>query len=152
MGKPGRLDMRDMVRTVSLRTAIFLLMLAASIPLAYPVGVWLLGLLPAFERPGRFWHIVDDFVFDLPVKWPFVTIAPVDLVTDVQAPTSIYTWIILSCLGWLPIAIAYSWSTRRWRLPYVLLGVYPTTWALGIGIILFVDAIGGSSFDSSSLP
>jgi hypothetical protein len=143
-----------MVRTVSLRSAIFLATLAASIPLAFPVGVWLLSLLPAFERtPSAFWHVVDDFVFDMPVKWAFVTIAPVDLLTDLNpAPTSPHTWIMLSCLGWLPIAIAYSWLTRRWRLPYVLVAVYPTIWVLGIGISLFVDSISGSSFDSSSLP
>jgi hypothetical protein len=145
--------MPDMVKTVSLRTAIFLLMLAASIPLAYPVGVWLLSLVPAFERtPSTFWHVVDDFVFDMPVKWAFVTIAPVDLVTSVKAPTSTHTWIMLSCLGWLPIAIAYSWLTRNWRLPYVMVAVYPTIWALGIGMWLFLDSISGSSFDSSSVP
>jgi hypothetical protein len=146
--------LQHMVRTVSLRTAIFLVMLAVSIPLAYPVGVLFLGLLPAFEvPPSGFWHIVDDYVLDLPVKWPFLTIAPVDLVMDMEpAPTSPFSWTMLSCVGWLPIAIAYSWLTRRWRLPYVLLGVYPTIWALGIGISLLVDATSGSSFDSSSLP
>lgn len=142
------------MRTVSVRTAIFLAMLAASIPLAYPVGVWILGLLPAFEvPPSGFWRIVDDFVFDMPVKWAFLSIAPVELVTGMElASTSLYTLIILSCLGWLPIAIAYSWLTRRWRLSYALVAVYPTIWALGIGISLFADAISRSSFDSSALP
>ena len=143
-----------MLRTVSLRTAIFLVMLAVSIPLAYPIGVLLLGLIPSFEvPPSGFRHFVDDYVLDLPVKWPFLTIAPVDLVADVKpAPTSPFTWIILSCVGWLPIAIAYSWLTRGWRLRYVLVGVYPTIWVLGVGISLLVDATSGSSFDSSSLP
>jgi hypothetical protein len=140
------------VRTIALRSVLFLVMLAVSIPLAYPVGLWLLGLIPPLNVPqNAFWHLVDDLVFDMPVKWPFVAFAPVDLVMETK-PGGLWQWVALSCLGWAPIAVLYGWVTRRLRLSYAILGVYPAIWAVGITIALLVDAIGASSFDSSDLP
>jgi hypothetical protein len=56
-------------RSIALRSALFVTMLAVSIPLAYPVGSWLLGLVPSSNLPqNAFWHIVDELVFDMPVK------------------------------------------------------------------------------------
>ena len=144
---------RRVVRMIALRSALFLALLAVSIPLAYPVGSWLLGLLPSLNMPqNTFWHTVDDLVFDMPVKWPFLTFAPIDLVMSGKPDPSLYQLVLLSCLGWGPIAVVYCWLTRRLRLPWVLLGVYPVIWAIGIGLSLLVDATGASSFDSSDLP
>jgi hypothetical protein len=141
------------IKPIAFRSLLFLAMLAISIPLAYPVGVWLLGLLPPLDVPRNgSWHFVDDFVFDMPVKWPLVTFAPVDLVMSGKPGPSTFQWAFLSCLGWAPIAVLYSWLTRRLRLVYVLLGVYPVIWAAGIALVLLVEDLGASSFDASDLP
>lgn len=101
-------------------------MLAVSVPLSYPVGIFVLGLLPPFDLPeGQFWRCVDDLVLDMPVKWGFVATAPVALILKGGLPQTILQTIVFSCAAWIPIAAAYSWITRRVRMLYVLLGVYP---------------------------
>jgi hypothetical protein len=138
------------VRKVSIRSAIFMAMLAISYPLAYPVGVLVLGLLPPFELPdGQFWLLADDLVLDMPANWGFIVMGPVAFILRGETPQTVFQAVLFSSLAWLPIAAAYSWFTRRVRLLYVLLGVYPAIWFIGIGVVLLIERTFGYAGDTS---
>jgi hypothetical protein len=96
---------------------------ALSIPLAFPLGMVILIPLQRLFLPwpsGEVWHWIDDFVFDLPLKWPYLVLAP-------GIPIAIVFWTL--------VAFAYGWLTRRLRLLYVGLGVLPTVWVVGVGLV-----------------
>jgi hypothetical protein len=119
-------------------------MVVISALLAYPVGNLVLGLLPPFELPeGQFWRYVDDLVLDMPANWGFIVMAPVVLILRGDTPQTTFQSVLLVSLAWIPIAAVYSWFTRRARLPYVLLGVYPIVWFIGMGIVLLIESTFG---------
>jgi hypothetical protein len=124
-------------------------MLVISVPLAL-AGYFVMGLLPPFELPeGQFWRYVDDLVLDLPVNWAFIVMAPVALIFGGETPQTVFATVLLVLLAWAPMAVAYSWFTRRVRLRYVLLGVYPIMWFIGIGIVLLIEGTFGYAGDTS---
>ena len=116
--------MKSTPQSVSIRAALFIGLTALSVPLAFPVGMAVLHPLQRLLSPwpdGVFWHLVDDLVFDLPVKWPYLVLAP-------GIPVAVVFWAV--------VAIAYGWLTRRVRVFYAGLGVLPTVWVIGIGVLL----------------
>jgi hypothetical protein len=124
-------------------------MLVISVPLAL-AGYFVMGLLPPFELPeGQFWSYVDDLVLDMPLNWAFIVMAPVALILGGETPQTVLPTVLLVLLAWAPMAVAYSWVTRRVRLRYVLLGVYPIMWFIGIGIVLLIEGTFGYAGDTS---
>jgi hypothetical protein len=116
--------MKTTAQSVSIRAALFVGLAALSIPLALPLGMAVLVPLQGLLSPwpsGAAWHWLDDFVFDLPLKWPYLVLAP-------GIPIAIVLWTVIAC--------AYGWLTRRLRLLYVGLGVLPTVWVIGIGLAI----------------
>jgi hypothetical protein len=107
-----------------MRAALFLGITALSIPLAFPVGMAVLYPLQLLITPwpkGEFWHLVDDLVFDMPLKWPYLVLAP---------------GIPIAIAFWTGVGIVCGWLTRRIRMLYVGLGVLPTVWLVGLGLII----------------
>lgn len=78
----------------------------------------------------------------MPVKWDGVALAPAYLVLlgDFPSLTTFQT-ILVACIAWTPLALGYGWLTRRIPIPFALLGVYPTIWAAGIGLILLAETL-----------
>src|ERR1700752_3077302 len=114
--------MKSTAQVVRIRAGLFVGLTALSVPLALPLGMAVLPPLQSLISPwpqGELWHWIDDFVFDLPLKWPYLVLAP-------GIPIAIAFWTV--------IAFAYGWVTRRLRLLYVGLGVLPTVWVIGIGL------------------
>lgn len=131
--------MKTTAQLVSIRAGLFVGLTALSVPLAFPLGMAVLvplsQLAPSPLPDTAFWHWVDDFVFDLPVKWSYVVLAP-------GFPNAIVFWAI--------IAIAYGWLTRRIRLSYAGLGVLPVVWVIGIATHIAIDSYAGPAAASSA--
>lgn len=123
-GSRKELPMRNTAQSVGVRAALFVGLTALSIPLAFPVGTVVLYPFQLLFSPwpeGEFWHLLDDFVFDMPMKWPYLVLAP-----------GIWIAVVL----WTGVGIVYGWLTRRVRLLYVGLGTLPTVWFVGIGLVI----------------
>lgn len=129
-------------KSVSIRAALFVGLTALSLPLAFPVGVFvfyplLSWLLPTPLPDTPFWAQVKNLVFDLPAYWPYIVLAP-GLRVSIDGPyvISYATPVVF----WTIIGIAYGWLTRRVRKLYVALGVLPTVWVVGFGTYLYAYA------------
>jgi len=118
--------MNASAKVVGIRSALFVGLTVISVPLAIPVGELvvepLLSSLPIYPLPDSpFWDLIEDLVFDLPWNWPYLVLAP---------------GVALAFVYWTAIGIAYGWLTRRIRLPWVALGVFPTVWLFGMGLAI----------------
>lgn len=144
----GLFQINASLRHIGIRSAIFIGMLAISVPLAIG-GLFVLELLP-FELPeGQFWRYLDDLVLDMPVNWGFIVMAPVVLILGGETPQTILQTVPLVLFAWMPIAGAYSWLTRRVRLMFVLLGAYPVMSLVGAGFVLLIESTFGYAGDTS---
>jgi|GEM_PF-4213122 len=120
--------MNSTAQSVSIRAALFLGITALSIPLVFALGMAVLVPLQGLLSPwpeGELWHWIDDYVFDMPLKWPYLILAP-------GIPAAVVFWTV--------VAFAYGWLTRRVRVLYAGLGVLPTVWGVGVVLVTVIGA------------
>ncbi|MGD8341286.1 MAG: hypothetical protein PVH89_10910, partial [Gammaproteobacteria bacterium] len=122
----------------------FVVLIGLSVPMSAELAAALPDVLPGLGiREGQFGWLVDKYVLDLMVNWPLLALAPMTLLGEFVDSLPDVGTIFLSCAGWAPIALAYTWGTRNRHLYFFVLSIYPFVWVMGIGFQLMAEAAAG---------
>ena len=119
----------------AVRFGIFVAMFLAAF-----IGSWLLVKYVAWDWGPRIINLAVLF-------WPQLAI-PLGF-TPVDNPADTYLYgkasVILAIVFWVAVAAGFGWVTRRWKLRYVSLAVYPCMALVMLGVHMALYLFGVES-------